>query len=117
MNGGKLGPVKWVSDSEHFRSMKPLNLCAQTVYRESIFGMKVTAQLFNSHISVECLADEDGDIVLDEKYLNDKLTLRCEMHSPPQVALILNPLTGGWKKLDARFLEYSLEQILVQERY
>ncbi len=117
MNGGKLGPVKWVSDSEHFRSMKPLNLCAQTVYRESIFGMKVTAQLFNSPDDVECLADEDGDIVLDEKYLNDKLTLRCEMHSPPQVALILNPLTGGWKKLDARFLEYSLEQILVQERY
>jgi hypothetical protein len=117
VNTDRLGPVEWVSDREHFRSIKnPLNLCGQTVYRESIFGKKVTAQLFNSHVYVECLADENGDIVLDEKYLNDKLILRCEIQLPSGSATSfgLATLTGGWSKIAAKFLEYSLKQILIK---
>ena len=111
MNTHRLGPVEWVSEREHFRSIR--NLCAQTVYREWIFGKKVTAQLLNSPDDVDCLADENGDIVLDEKYLNDELSLRYESYEI-RLPFGINKLNGGWKKLDAKFLEYSLEQILVK---
>ena len=114
MNADRLGPVEWVSEDEHFRSNNGrLNLCAQTVYRELIFGKKVTAQLFNSPDDVDCLADENGDIVLDEKYLNDELSLRYESYEI-RLPFGINKLNGGWKKLDAKFLEYSLEQIIIK---
>jgi|GEM_PF-4075933 len=110
MGAERLGSVEWVSDREHLRSIKdPLNLCAQTVYRESIFGKKVTGQFLNSPDDVDCQADENGDIVLDEKYFNDELILRCEIQLGEYFT---GTLEGGWKKIDAQFFEYSHKQIL-----